>query len=163
MVALPATKDTTLADLLAAREAARTTLALLNAAISFMQSSQPALFEVPAPTVKAAAPRVHSAATVEEGYYFLDGRYVKVQMNRAGTYPYSKVWDAETENWDYENGKGAIRYLNPEHKLTAELAAKFGALYGRCVFCSQTLTDERSIEVGYGPICAENHGLPWGG
>jgi hypothetical protein len=30
------------------------------------------------------------------------------------------------------------------------------------VFCSKKLTDERSIEVGYGRICAGHNGLPWG-
>lgn len=33
---------------------------------------------------------------------------------------------------------------------------------GACVFCRRTLTDERSLATGYGPVCADNFGLPWG-
>lgn len=40
--------------------------------------------------------------------------------------------------------------------------AKHGKLLGACCFCRSTLSDERSTEMGYGPICAKNWGLPWG-
>jgi len=46
---------------------------------------------------------------------------------------------------------------NPE-----AVAAKHGKLMGICCFCSIRLSDERSTEVGYGPICAGHYGLPWG-
>lgn len=41
-------------------------------------------------------------------------------------------------------------------------AARYGKLTGGCSFCNHGLKDERSTRVGYGPICAENFGLPWG-
>jgi hypothetical protein len=44
----------------------------------------------------------------------------------------------------------------------AETAAKYGKLTGNCCFCSTPLKDARSTAVGYGPICAEHFGLPWG-
>jgi hypothetical protein len=44
----------------------------------------------------------------------------------------------------------------------AEVAAEFGRITGHCCFCSLTLSDERSVSVGYGPICAEKWGVPWG-
>jgi len=31
---------------------------------------------------------------------------------------------------------------------------------GNCCFCYKTLTDPRSVEVGYGPVCAGHFGLP---
>jgi len=34
---------------------------------------------------------------------------------------------------------------------------------GSCCFCGRELTDRRSIFRGYGPICADRLGLPWGG
>lgn len=37
-----------------------------------------------------------------------------------------------------------------------------GLKYGFCCFCARELTDPQSVSVGYGPICAENFGLPWG-
>jgi len=41
-------------------------------------------------------------------------------------------------------------------------AAKYGKLTGRCCFCARRLTDTRSTDTGYGPICAEKWGLKWG-
>lgn len=41
-------------------------------------------------------------------------------------------------------------------------AKAYGHVTGQCCFCGLPLTDGRSIAVGYGPICAENWGLPWG-
>jgi hypothetical protein len=39
--------------------------------------------------------------------------------------------------------------------------ASFGKLTGNCCFCSLPLTDERSVEAGYGAICAQKFGLPY--
>lgn len=39
-------------------------------------------------------------------------------------------------------------------------AKEFGALHCRCSFCNTALTDEGSVEVGYGPVCAKHWGLP---
>jgi hypothetical protein len=36
-----------------------------------------------------------------------------------------------------------------------------GKLTSCCSFCSRELTDERSVVLGYGPVCAEHWGLPW--
>lgn len=42
----------------------------------------------------------------------------------------------------------------------ADAARRYGALMGRCSFCNARLTDEGSVEVGYGPVCAQKWGLP---
>ena len=44
----------------------------------------------------------------------------------------------------------------------AGTAAEYGKLTGHCCFCRRHLEDERSTEVGYGPVCAGNYDLPWG-
>ncbi len=44
----------------------------------------------------------------------------------------------------------------------AGTAAAYGKTTGSCCFCAKTLTDERSTDVGYGPVCAGNYSLPWG-
>lgn len=47
----------------------------------------------------------------------------------------------------------------------ARVAAEHGKLTGNCCFCNLPLgqgDDKRSIEVGYGPVCAKNFSLPWG-
>jgi hypothetical protein len=42
----------------------------------------------------------------------------------------------------------------------AGTAAAYGKATGSCCFCSRELTDTTSVELGYGPICAKNWGLP---
>lgn len=44
--------------------------------------------------------------------------------------------------------------------LAATISA--GRATGTCCFCARELTDTRSVSVGYGPICADHYGLPWG-
>jgi hypothetical protein len=44
----------------------------------------------------------------------------------------------------------------------AGVAGVHGQRFGWCCFCSRTLTDGRSIAVGYGPTCADKFGMPWG-
>lgn len=44
----------------------------------------------------------------------------------------------------------------------AGAASRYGRLTGGCSFCNHSLKDERSIAVGYGPVCARNFGLKWG-
>ena len=44
----------------------------------------------------------------------------------------------------------------------ATVAGEYGKGSGNCCFCCKDLTDNRSVTVGYGPICAGHYGLPWG-
>ena len=54
----------------------------------------------------------------------------------------------------------SARYLGGElargeaRKATAEELGALGKLYGRCLCCGRTLTDEESIARGIGPVCA---------
>jgi hypothetical protein len=41
-------------------------------------------------------------------------------------------------------------------------ATAYGRATGSCCFCGRTLTDSRSVAMGYGPICAGHYGLEWG-
>lgn len=43
----------------------------------------------------------------------------------------------------------------------ATAAKTYGVLRGQCSFCSKPLTDDGSLEAGYGPVCAKHYGLPW--
>lgn len=43
-----------------------------------------------------------------------------------------------------------------------EVAKEYGGLTGNCCFCGRKLTDDRSTESGYGPVCAKKYGLDWG-
>lgn len=42
----------------------------------------------------------------------------------------------------------------------AQAAKDYGALMCKCSFCGLPLTDDGSVEVGYGPVCAKKFGLP---
>ena len=44
----------------------------------------------------------------------------------------------------------------------AAVSSQHGIATGNCSFCGKDLTTAESRYVGYGPICAENFGLPWG-
>ena len=46
---------------------------------------------------------------------------------------------------------------NPER-----MAHAYGRRTGRCCFCNLPLTNEKSIDVGYGPVCARNYRLKYG-
>lgn len=94
---------------------------------------------------------------LEEGVYSVNGALYKVVESNEGRL-YAKVW--KDEEWVY--APGAIGHIKAADRISAEEAAKFGRLTGSCVFCSRRLTDERSATVGYGPVCAERVGLPWG-
>jgi hypothetical protein len=43
----------------------------------------------------------------------------------------------------------------------AKVAAAYGHTTGACCFCGIELTDDRSLMMGYGPICAGNYGLAY--
>ena len=44
----------------------------------------------------------------------------------------------------------------------AKVAAEHGHASGNCCFCRRELTTTESLAAGFGPVCAENFGLPWG-
>jgi len=44
----------------------------------------------------------------------------------------------------------------------AGIAAAYGHKHSNCMFCKKALDTKESTAVGYGPVCADNYGLPWG-
>lgn len=54
------------------------------------------------------------------------------------------------------------KFLQLLGRNPALLASSYGRKTGCCCFCRITLTDERSVYMGYGPICADHYNLPWG-
>lgn len=55
-----------------------------------------------------------------------------------------------------------VSILTKLAKSPAPVAAAYGKLSGHCCFCMSPLTDPKSTAVGYGKICAQQWGLPWG-
>jgi hypothetical protein len=103
-----------------------------------------------------------STILVDEGFYLHNDQYYKVQRAVHGSgHLYAKRWVVPTGGGGepfWEMAAGAVSALRPEEELTREQAAEFGHLYGVCVRCGRTLTDEASIAAGIGPICAGKAG-----
>ncbi len=114
----------------------------------------------PAPTAPTAP--TSDGPTLQHGgvYATADGTFIKAVESKAGNL-YGKSMDDTGKFTVYQ--PGLLKLIVRD--LTAEEAAAFGHLHHRCVFCARKLTDEndgRSVDVGYGPICADKYGLPWG-
>lgn len=68
------------------------------------------------------------------------------------------IWDGTRlvqpadKRWTYRGA--AAKFAGGAQKLDKELAAKYGKIYGFCMICGRTLTDEESIAAGIGPVCA---------
>lgn len=99
---------------------------------------------------------------LEDGYYYIDNHdsshdpisVYKVVTSQSSGRPYAKTLDTQTGKFEYS--PGIMPMIKAEASpLDLETAKKYGALYGRCMICGRTLTDEVSIANGIGPICAE--------
>lgn len=69
------------------------------------------------------------------------------------------VW---TQGGDFDENTEVLGLLEKMSKDPAGTAAEYGRMTGSCCFCNRKLEDERSTDVGYGPVCADHYGLPWG-
>lgn len=89
-----------------------------------------------------------------EGFHEVDGVVYKVQRAVHGSgHLYAKQLDPNSGSFDYV-GRAPLAKLSERTVLTLERAKELGHLYGVCVRCGRTLTDENSIAAGIGPICA---------
>ena len=115
-----------------------------------------------APEVRTETP----AAQVTEGMYRTpDGEIYKVQVavHGSGRLYAKRLQELDeprelkkgTRTHDFVYEAGALQKLTPEMKMTLEQAKEWGALYGTCCRCGLTLTDEKSIEAGIGPVCGD--------
>ena len=60
---------------------------------------------------------------------------------------------------DYKELQTVISYL----ALTPiEVAKMTGIKFSYCCFCGTEIVTKESLAAGYGPVCAEKWGLPWG-
>ncbi len=74
-----------------------------------------------------------------------------------GAYQPSRLTNGRTE--------AIVARLREFARDPARVAADHGKLTAVCCFCNQPLgrgKDKRSVDVGYGPDCADHFGLPWG-
>ena len=111
----------------------------------------------PAP-IPESSPEVAEIEPVTDGMYrTADGTIYKVQVAVHGSGNlYAKVLDVASASFIYQ--PGAIKKLTAADKMTLAEAQEFGHLYGFCCVCGKTLTDERSIAAGIGPVCSGKEG-----
>lgn len=105
--------------------------------------------------VLPAAPARHGAVQLDDDSWV---SFYRVSHRRNGQGWYVNLWAGS--EWIY--ARAARQIIVPAHEATAEHAAAFGAAFSRCVFCTRELDTAESITVGYGPVCADQRGLPWG-
>jgi hypothetical protein len=55
-----------------------------------------------------------------------------------------------------------MKFLEEFCQKPIAYVAEFGKTTRNCCFCSKTLDTPESLAAGYGPICANHYGLPWG-
>lgn len=119
------------------------------------------------PAAVAAKREAEALHAVTEGMYRLpNGDIYKVQKAVHGSgHLYAKklvkleeptTVRGQEAHYAFEMARGAIKALRPEYRMTREDAKEFGDLYGACVKCGKTLTDEASIKRGIGPKCNES-------
>ena len=111
------------------------------------------LLALPRKQAERKAPAAAPAAEVTEGIYrTAAGKVFKVQKAVHGS---GNLYAKELIDGSFEYAPGAIRKLRVEDKMTLAEAQEYGRLYGVCIVCGRTLTDESSIEAGIGPICVK--------
>jgi len=106
------------------------------------------------------APKVGNVTTGSaeppEGIHLAGDQIFKVQVAHHGSgKKYAKQLNKNSGSFDYV-GRAPFGQLSEETLMTLAQAKEFGHLYGMCIKCGRTLTDEGSIAAGIGPICAES-------
>jgi len=102
--------------------------------------------------LRKAGPRSKYAGSInvtDDGKYPDNLWYGRI--NPDGTFTARRV---RTGGGDEE----VLEFLRRFAKNPAEMAIEYGKRSGRCCFCGKAL---KHGELGYGPVCAKNWGLPW--
>ena len=111
---------------------------------------------------RLAQPQPEAKCDPQVGDIVLAGDdYYLVVLGKSGR-PYAKRLVGR--KWEYASGGMTVARSGVilTGDALAEWASEFGHAHGHCVFCALELTDERSVAVGYGQVCASKRGLPWG-
>ena len=101
-------------------------------------------------TEKATAPKVDPP---EPGLYLVDETIVKVYLTQN-----RRLATKVLQGRSFRYAPGWLNKVRPEHRLTEDQARAFGKQHGFCCACARDLDDDRSLAVGYGPVCASNYG-----
>lgn len=118
--------------------------------------------ECPTVAPTAAAVPAYEWSVEDSGIYRdpTSDSIFKVYRNRAGTRMLAKrlevsVSDDGDVSGSFEYAGMASRFVQPAWRMSLDEAKTYGTIYGVCVNCGATLTDETSIAAGIGPVCAK--------
>lgn len=107
---------------------------------------------------------VAAPGALENGLYLHDnGRIYKLYTTQNGRQG-AKVLQVEASHGSFQYLAGGTRLVAQAvadgfaHALTQDEAQAFGRLHGFCCNCAKDLDDDRSLAVGYGPVCAGHFG-----
>lgn len=102
----------------------------------------------------------------------IEGQIVQLALSRKGTvnvtdgrpFRANKYFGAIQPGGSFRDGRDLtadVRTLLHALEINATNAVKRYST-GQCCFCNLELDTRESRTAGYGPVCAKNHGLPWG-
>jgi uncharacterized protein DUF6011 len=94
-------------------------------------------------------------------------RYVgQIMVTDGGSFGSNKFFGRIDETGNLTPGRDmtrdVARLIEAFAADPAAIASMHGKRTGNCCFCHKDLTTRESLAVGYGPVCAEKFGLPWG-
>jgi len=125
-----------------------------NAVISKSRASEIITHLKTLPKLQSITEMYAANEDVEVGLYRVDGVAYKVKRAVYGSgFLYACPWDEEAKCFGQKEA-GAIRKIRVSHRMTAKEAGPYGLAMGACAHCGRDLTDENSIALGLGPVCA---------
>jgi hypothetical protein len=94
---------------------------------------------------------------IKPGLYYKESTAVIYKVNEDSL---SAKWRDASRNWWSDNAdmvalsRDILNYKTTV--LTLARAAEIGLKYGICCVCGRSLTEEKSLKTGIGPVCAKN-------
>lgn len=87
----------------------------------------------------------------------------QIMITDGGPFGQNKFFGRIDVNGDYyatrSSGQEVMDLITEFAAAPEETAGKYGRLTGGCCFCNHSLKDNRSLALGYGPVCADRFGL----
>lgn len=113
-------------------------------------------FKIDGQDVKIAPTRKPNTLFISNGKRKDQGRIIYGILKNEGTSTKAQ-WQPSVLNFPKLRAMVVPLVQNP-----LEVCVLYGLEYNHCCFCGLELTNPSSVKHGYGPVCAEKWGLPWG-